>query len=231
MDLRMFVLDIVKAVCVHALGLSGDLSRREMVERMPEVSSWLLDSARLARNDANDRVDLLRHAITSRHASARLSCLFEGDVSQADELATLLLKERDEVLGAHPDQGVGVDGGVDVLRQRLSERLARIFGGPEMPVAEVRVQARSAKPVRVRGESASRERSVSSETPEERVVPRVEVDVAAQRSAWLGSGKSEAAEWDDATVRSNTFKRMGYLAGDVKILGSMENLEFQVTLA
>ena len=180
MDLRMFVLDIVKAVCVHALGLSGDLSRREMVERMPEVSSWLMDSARLARNDANDRVDLLRHAITSRHASARLSCLFEGDVSQADELATLLLKERDEVLGAHPDQGVGVDGGVDVLRQRLSERLARIFGGPEMPVAEVRVQARSAKPVRVRGERASRERRVSSETPEERVVPRVEVDVAAE---------------------------------------------------
>lgn len=59
----------------------------------------------------------------------------------------------------------------------------------------------------------------------------VEVDVAAQRSAWLGSGKSEAAEWDDATVRSNTFKRTVYLAGDVKILGSMANLEFQVTLA
>lgn len=59
----------------------------------------------------------------------------------------------------------------------------------------------------------------------------VEVDVAAQRSAWLGTGKSEAAEWDDATVRSNTFKRTVYLAGDVKILGSMANLEFQVTLA
>lgn len=59
----------------------------------------------------------------------------------------------------------------------------------------------------------------------------VEVDVAAQRSAWLGTGKNEAAEWDDATVRSNTFKRTVYLAGDVKILGSMANLEFQVTLA
>lgn len=58
-----------------------------------------------------------------------------------------------------------------------------------------------------------------------------EVNVAAQRSAWVGSGKSEAAEWDDATVRSNTFKRTVYLAGDVKILGSMANLEFQVTLA
>ena len=58
-----------------------------------------------------------------------------------------------------------------------------------------------------------------------------EVNVAAQRAAWVGSGKSEAAEWDDATVRSNTFKRTVYLAGDVKILGSMANLEFQVTLA
>ena len=58
-----------------------------------------------------------------------------------------------------------------------------------------------------------------------------EINVAAQRAAWVGSGKSEAAEWDDATVRSNTFKRTVYLAGDVKILGSMANLEFQVTLA
>lgn len=58
-----------------------------------------------------------------------------------------------------------------------------------------------------------------------------EVNVAAQRASWVGSGKSEAAEWDDATVRSNTFKRTVYLAGDVKILGSMANLEFHVTLA
>lgn len=33
------------------------------------------------------------------------------------------------------------------------------------------------------------------------------IDVAAQRAAWVGSGKAEAAEWDDATVRSNPFKR------------------------
>ena len=56
------------------------------------------------------------------------------------------------------------------------------------------------------------------------------IDVAAQRAAWVGSGKAEAAEWDDATVRSNPFKRNVYLAGDVKILGSMVNLEFVVSL-
>ena len=46
----------------------------------------------------------------------------------------------------------------------------------------------------------------------------------------MGSGKAEAADWDDATVRSNPFKRNVYLAGDVKILGSMVNLEFVVSL-
>ena len=56
------------------------------------------------------------------------------------------------------------------------------------------------------------------------------IDVTAQRAAWVGSGKAEAAEWDDATVRANPFKRNVYLAGDVKILGSMVNLEFVVSL-
>lgn len=59
----------------------------------------------------------------------------------------------------------------------------------------------------------------------------VSIDVEAQRAAWVGSGKSEAADWDDATVRSQPFKRTVYLKGDVKILGSMVNLEFAVTLA
>lgn len=56
------------------------------------------------------------------------------------------------------------------------------------------------------------------------------IDIAAQRAAWVGSGKSEAGGWDDATVRSNPFKRNVYLAGDVKILGSMVNLEFVIAL-
>lgn len=57
------------------------------------------------------------------------------------------------------------------------------------------------------------------------------IDVEAQRAAWVGSGKSEAADWDDATVRAMAFKRDLYLKGDVKILGSMVNLSFGVTLA
>ncbi|WP_294855620.1 phage tail sheath C-terminal domain-containing protein [uncultured Oscillibacter sp.] len=57
------------------------------------------------------------------------------------------------------------------------------------------------------------------------------INVEAQRAAWVGSGKSEAADWDDATVRSMTFKRNLYLQGDVKILGSMVNLSFDATLA
>ena len=58
-----------------------------------------------------------------------------------------------------------------------------------------------------------------------------EIDVTAQRAAWVGSGKAEAAEWDDAKVRANAFKRNLYFAGDVKILGSMVNFDFRVTLA
>ncbi len=57
------------------------------------------------------------------------------------------------------------------------------------------------------------------------------IDVEAQRAAWAGSGKEEAADWDDATVRAMAFKRDLYLKGDVKILGSMVNLSFGVTLA
>lgn len=59
---------------------------------------------------------------------------------------------------------------------------------------------------------------------------RAMIDVAAQRSAWVGSGKSDAESWDDATVRANPFKRNVYLSGDAKILGSMANLEFVVSL-
>ncbi|MDD4390317.1 MAG: phage tail sheath C-terminal domain-containing protein [Eubacteriales bacterium] len=60
---------------------------------------------------------------------------------------------------------------------------------------------------------------------------KVDVDVEAQRLAWLGVGKLEAETWDDQTVKNNSFKRTVYLAGDIKILGSMENLKFTVNLA
>lgn len=56
------------------------------------------------------------------------------------------------------------------------------------------------------------------------------IDVTKQREAWVKSGKTEAADWDDAKVKSSTFKRDIYLAGDIKILGSMTNLKFDISL-
>lgn len=59
---------------------------------------------------------------------------------------------------------------------------------------------------------------------------RAEIDVAEQRSAWLGTGKAEAADWDDDKVKRMAFKRSVFLASNIKVLGSMENLKFTVTL-
>ena len=58
-----------------------------------------------------------------------------------------------------------------------------------------------------------------------------DIDVEAQRSAWLGTGKSEAAEWDDDKVKKMAFKRSVFIAANIKILGSMENLKFTVNMA
>lgn len=57
-----------------------------------------------------------------------------------------------------------------------------------------------------------------------------DVDIEAQRLAWLGVGKTEAKEWDEQTIKNNSFKRTVYLTGDIKILGAMENLKFTVSL-
>lgn len=57
------------------------------------------------------------------------------------------------------------------------------------------------------------------------------IDTDAQRAAWVASGKAEAADWDDDTVKANPFKRTVYLAANVKILGSMTDLIFPITMA
>lgn len=56
------------------------------------------------------------------------------------------------------------------------------------------------------------------------------VDVEAQRNAWVSTGKAEAAEWDEAKVRINTFRSNVFLAGNVKILDAMEDFEFGITM-
>ena len=57
------------------------------------------------------------------------------------------------------------------------------------------------------------------------------IDVDAQRAAWVASGKSEAADWDEDTVKANPFKRTVYLGARVKILGSMTDLIMPITMA
>lgn len=59
---------------------------------------------------------------------------------------------------------------------------------------------------------------------------RAEIDVELQRSAWLGVGKSEAADWDDEKVKQMSFKRSVFITNKIKILNSMENLTFTVVM-
>lgn len=57
-----------------------------------------------------------------------------------------------------------------------------------------------------------------------------EIDIEAQRAAWLASGKEEAGTWDADTVKASPFKRSVYLKGKIKILGSMTDLIFPINL-
>lgn len=59
---------------------------------------------------------------------------------------------------------------------------------------------------------------------------RADVDIESQRLAWLGVGKTEAETWDDQTIKNNAFKRTIFLGGDIKILGAMENLKFNISM-
>ncbi|HEY5582924.1 MAG TPA: phage tail sheath C-terminal domain-containing protein [Ruminiclostridium sp.] len=56
-----------------------------------------------------------------------------------------------------------------------------------------------------------------------------DVDTASQRAAW-NIIKPEAATWDDTKVRNTTYKRNVFLGGDIKILGAMENLKFNIAM-
>ena len=58
-----------------------------------------------------------------------------------------------------------------------------------------------------------------------------EIDVEAQRTAWLNVGKEEAASWDDLTVKKNSFKKQMFLAGNIKILDAMEDMTFNIDIA
>lgn len=57
----------------------------------------------------------------------------------------------------------------------------------------------------------------------------VEIDVDAQRAAWV-LVNPDAAGWDDDKVRATPYKRNVYLSADVMVLNSMQNLKLEVTL-
>jgi len=56
------------------------------------------------------------------------------------------------------------------------------------------------------------------------------VSIAKQRKAWE-SIKPEAKTWDDTKVKNMSFKRSTFLGADIKVLGSMMNLDFDVSIA
>lgn len=58
-----------------------------------------------------------------------------------------------------------------------------------------------------------------------------EIDVEAQRSAWIDAGKAEAVDWDDTTVKKNTYRAKMFLKANVKILDAIEDLSFEIALA
>lgn len=58
----------------------------------------------------------------------------------------------------------------------------------------------------------------------------VDVDVDSQRKAWIDKGKSEAKEWSENKVKSMSFGRKVFLAGNIKVCQSMEDLVMYITL-
>lgn len=57
-----------------------------------------------------------------------------------------------------------------------------------------------------------------------------EVDVAAQREAWLTVGKLEAEDWKEDKVKNMSFKSTVFLTGNVKILDAIEDLKFTIDM-
>lgn len=126
-DYRMFTLDLAKAVCVRAFGLSTEIARRDMLARLADVARYFEAVAMKPEDERLAIVSDLRVAITSRHASARLSCLFDANPdAQADEMATMLVQARDNAITAMTRHS-SVDCRT-AAEMTITEALARIFG-------------------------------------------------------------------------------------------------------
>lgn len=132
-DFRLFVMDILKSVCLVGCGCNTDITRQEMISRMHEVSDWLLETSIMSSEDRNRRVIAFRNQVASRHATARLNCLFDGvSSSRPDELTRILIDERDAVFGQ--SEAVN-DALIKQLSTHFESRCSQIFGQPSAPMA------------------------------------------------------------------------------------------------
>lgn len=60
-------------------------------------------------------------------------------------------------------------------------------------------------------------------------VNKATIDVAKQRLAWESIG-TDTKNWDDQKVKEASFKRNVFLAGNVKIVDAMEDLDFDISI-
>ncbi|MBR4984794.1 MAG: Rne/Rng family ribonuclease [Proteobacteria bacterium] len=161
-DMRLFVTDILRAVCVLACGCDRDVPRREMLQRMDEVSDWLMDAGQQDRAECHKRVIALRNQISSRHACARMNCLFDvHGHARPDELARLLL-EACRAVGSYEV----TDERIAALTGWFSDRCARIFG-----------EKVDAEEVQVSVEDAASEESAAP-VVEQASVPELDIDAS-----------------------------------------------------
>jgi len=58
---------------------------------------------------------------------------------------------------------------------------------------------------------------------------KASVNVRAQRLAWQGIG-TDTSEWDEQKVKETSFKRNVFLAGKIKIVDAMEDLDFDIAI-
>lgn len=58
---------------------------------------------------------------------------------------------------------------------------------------------------------------------------KADIDTVSQRNAWIAVNP-DAVNWNDAKVRANAFKKQVFLAGNTKILFSMADLKFNISM-
>ena len=58
-----------------------------------------------------------------------------------------------------------------------------------------------------------------------------EIDVERQRTTFVNTGKLEAADWDDNTVKKNPFRTSVFVKANVQLLDAIEDLAFDIYLS